>query len=109
MNRAKAKMAKWPLLRKELHELTPESSATANENREAIPLEALLINVMAGHEDLTALHAKSGTSFYYSTLFMSEPYARILSHKQEGAADLIATTVREDSDRYPRPTPLDVF
>jgi len=40
---------------------------------------------------------------------MSEPYARILLHKQEGAADLIADTVREDSDRYPRPTPLDVF
>jgi hypothetical protein len=64
---------------------------------------------MEENRDLKAICAKTGTWFYYSSLFMSEPYARILLHKQEGAADLIANTVREDSDRYPRPTPLGVF
>jgi hypothetical protein len=82
---------------------------TANENEDAVSPEALLINVMAEHEDLKEIRAKDGTCFYYCSMFMSEPYARILLHKQEGAADLIADTVREDSDRYPRPTPLDVF
>jgi hypothetical protein len=71
--------------------------------------ESWLDGTMAENKDLKALRAKSGTSFYYSSLFMSDPYARILLHKQEGTADLIANTVREDSDRYPRPTPLDVF
>ena len=68
-----------------------------------------LDRVMEENRDLQSMCSKSGAWFYYSSLFMSEPYARILVHKQEGAAGLIATTVREDSDRYPRPTPLDVF
>jgi len=71
--------------------------------------ESWLDSMMEENSDLKAICAKTGTSFYYSSLFMSEPYARILLHKQEGAADLIANTVREDSDRYPRPTPLGVF
>jgi hypothetical protein len=71
--------------------------------------ESWLDSVMEENRDLKPICSKSGTWFYYSSLFMSEPYARILLHKQEGAADLIANTVREDSDRYPRPTPLDVF
>ena len=73
------------------------------------PSESWLDSMMEENSDLKAICAKTGTSFYYSSLFMSEPYARILLHKQEGAADLIANTVREDSDRYPRPTPLGVF
>jgi len=71
--------------------------------------ESWLDSVMEENRDLKPICSKSGAWFYYSSLFMSEPYARILLHKQEGAADLIANTVREDSDRYPRPTPLDVF
>jgi hypothetical protein len=71
--------------------------------------ESWLDSVMEENRDLKAIYSKSGTWFYYSSLFMSEPYARILLHKQEGTADLIANTVREDSDRYPRTTPLGVF
>jgi hypothetical protein len=71
--------------------------------------ESGLDSLMAENTDLNALRAKSGTSFYYSSQFMSDPYARMLLRKQEGAAELVANTVREDSDRYPRPTPLDVF
>jgi hypothetical protein len=71
--------------------------------------EALLNNVMAENQDLKEIRAKSGTSFYYSSMFMSDNYATLLLHKKEGPGALIADTVREDSDRYPRPTPLDVF
>ena len=71
--------------------------------------QSWLDDMLAENKDLKAICAKGGASFYYSSLFMSEPYARILLNKQEGSADLIAHTVREDSDRYPRPTPLDVF
>jgi hypothetical protein len=65
--------------------------------------------VMAENQDLKEIRAKSGTSFYYSSMFMSDNYATLLLHKKEGPGALIADTVREDSDRYPRPTPLDVF
>jgi len=33
----------------------------------------------------------------------------IITDRAEGIADLIANTVREDSERYPRSTPLEVF
>ncbi len=71
--------------------------------------ESWLESLMVENHDLKALRTKSGTPFCYSSQFMSDPYARMLLHKQEGAAQLVANTVREDSDRYPRPTPLDVF
>jgi hypothetical protein len=71
--------------------------------------EALLNNMMAENKDLKEIRAKGGTSFYYSSMVMSDTYATLLLHKKEGPVSLIADTVREDSDRYPRPTPLDVF
>jgi hypothetical protein len=71
--------------------------------------EALLSKVLAKHNDLKEIRAKDGASLCYSSMFMSDAYATLLLHKEEGAEALIADTVREDSDRYPRPTPLDVF
>ena len=64
---------------------------------------------MAENEDLKEVRTKEGCAFYYSSMFMSDTYATLLLHKEEGPVSLIADTVREDSDRYPRPTPLDVF
>ena len=71
--------------------------------------ETLLNKVLAEHKDLKGIRAKNGTSLYYSSMFMSDAYATLLLHKEEGPQALIADTVREDSDRYPRPTPLEVF
>ena len=64
---------------------------------------------MEEHEDLRRMALHDGSLFYYSSMFMSETFARLLLHKKEGAVPLIAHTVREDSARYPRPTPVDVF
>jgi hypothetical protein len=91
--------------------LTVEAQDAAKPEAAEAPAraESWLIDMMEKNKDLKAICAKSGASFCYSSLFMSEPYARILLRKKEGAADLIANTVREDSDRYPRPTPLDIF
>ena len=71
--------------------------------------EALLNKVLAEHKDLKEIRAKDGTSLYYSSMFMSDAYATLLMHKKQGPVSLVADTVREDSDRYPRPTPLEVF
>jgi len=65
--------------------------------------------MMAENKDLKEIRAKDGTSLYYSSMFMSDAYATLLLRKKQGPLSLIADTVREDSDRYPRPTPLDVF
>jgi len=107
--REKSKAGQLVAAEQLLQGLKQGNPETANGNEDSVSPEALLIDVIAEHEDLKQIQAEDGTFFYYSSMSMSEPYARILLHKQEGAADLIAETVREDSDRYPRPTPLDVF
>lgn len=107
--REKSKAGQLVAAEELLQGLKQGNPGTAKESEDAVSPEALLIKGTAEHEDLKEIRAKDGTCFYYSSMFMSEPYARILLHKQEGAAELIADTVREDSDRYPRPTPLDVF
>jgi hypothetical protein len=109
MVREKSKVGELFAAEELLQGLKPERGETAKESENAGSPRTLLDSVMAQNKDLKEICANRGTSFYYSSLFMTEAYARILVHKQEGAAELIAETVREDSDRYPRPTPLDVF
>lgn len=60
-------------------------------------------------EDLYELAVEDGSRRYYSSLFMTETYARILRQKQGDPLRLIAETVRENSAVYPRPVPLDIF
>ena len=107
--REKSKAAQLVSAEELLQGLRPEPASTLEESREVTSAEALLPKAMAENEDLRAVSTKEGCAFYYSSIFMSETYARLLLCKQEGPIQLIADTVREDSDRYPRPTPLDVF
>jgi len=92
-----------------LQGLRPEHASTLEESEATTSAETLLRKAMGENEDLREVRTKEGCAFYYSSMFMSETYARLLLCKQEGPIQLVADTVREDSDRYPRPTPLDVF
>ena len=92
-----------------LQGLRPEHASTPEESGEATSAEALLRKAMGENEDLREVKTKEGCAFYYSFMFMSDTYVTLLLHKKEGPIQLVADTVREDSDRYPRPTPLDVF
>ena len=92
-----------------LQTLKGENRAEPEGSEATTSAEALLRNAMAENEDLKEVRTKEGCAFYYSSMFMSDTYATLLLHKEEGPVSLIADTVREDSDRYPRPTPLDVF
>ncbi len=89
--------------------LKPENGAAADDGEAPVSPETIVGRLMAEHGDVKELRAKDETSFCYSSLFMSETYAALLLRREEGPAALIADTVREDSDRYPRPTPLDIF
>jgi hypothetical protein len=92
-----------------LSALNAKEGSRPEGDEEAASPEALLDNMMAEHKDLKEMRAKDGTSLYYSSMFMSDAYATLLMHKKQGPVSLVADTVREDSDRYPRPTPLEVF
>jgi hypothetical protein len=70
---------------------------------------SLLNSMVAENKDLKEIRTRGGTSFYYSCAFMGEEYARLLLRRGEGALPVIADLVRDDSERYPRPTPLAIF
>jgi len=69
----------------------------------------ILNKLVKESEDLHELSAPDGSRDYYSSTFMTEAYARILSLKRGGPRQLIAEIVRQNSAFYPRPLPLDTF
>ncbi|MGD9818977.1 MAG: hypothetical protein AB7V04_09800 [Desulfomonilaceae bacterium] len=69
--------------------------------------EKALDQILEENADINRLTAKNGVSYYYSSLSMSDTYARILAGKQDDT--LIADIVRENSQLYPRPVPLSLF
>ena len=92
-----------------LGRLSREQVSISEEKADRASAGALLREAMAEDEDVKEVTTREGRAFYYSSQFMSDPYARMLLQKQEGPPELVANTVREDSERYPRPTPLDLF
>jgi len=63
-----------------------------------------------GCSDLRCLRGSSGLLCLYSRDFISDGYARILLRAEDGNPyETIAATVREESEIYPRPTPLAIF
>jgi hypothetical protein len=71
--------------------------------------EATLKGAINDNGDLKEVLDGKGNFRYYSTQSMAEPYARILSRKGENAVLLMAEVIRENSQRYPRPVPLELF
>jgi len=78
-----------------------KESAEITENR-------ILTEMIKENEDLREFPGKDAPR-YYSALFMSETYVRILSGKEGDPLLLIAEIVRENSAAYPRPVPLSLF
>ena len=76
---------------------------------ESANFSAVLGEVAQENADLREISARSGISYYYSTRSLSETYVKILVSKEEGPLSLIAQVVRENSEIYPRPVPLDYF
>lgn len=74
--------------------------------------EELLQQLMADEScgDLRWLRTSSGAICLYSSDFISDSYARILLRVEDGNPyETIAATVREESEIYPRPTPVSIF
>lgn len=61
-------------------------------------------------EEIKRLEASDGRVFLYSSAFMVDRYAKTLLQREENDPRLlVAETVREESQLYPRPTPVNVF
>jgi hypothetical protein len=59
--------------------------------------------------DSSLKNTAAGPPYYYSSLYLTEAYARLLVHKRAGPLQLIAATVREFSGAYRRPLAVDMF
>jgi len=87
----------------EQHLIPPPTADPAEE------IGNILKKLIEENEDLHELSAPDGSRDYYSSEFMTEAYARILSLKRGGPRQLIAEIVRQNSEFYPRPVPIDTF
>ncbi len=70
---------------------------------------SVLKRIVERSEDLHELAAQDGSRRYYSSNFMTGAYAMMLVQKQGDPVRLIAESVRQNSELYPRPIPLDIF
>ncbi|HUL20847.1 MAG TPA: hypothetical protein VLZ10_05290 [Thermodesulfobacteriota bacterium] len=71
--------------------------------------EASLKETVEQNEELKEIVDGKGLAHYYSVRSMAETYAKILIRRGEDPLLLMTETVRENSDRYPRPVPLRMF
>ena len=60
------------------------------------------------NQDLRILYDANRQAFYHSVDFLSRTYDRILAFKGTPVL-MMADTIRDNSARYPRPVPLDLF
>jgi len=58
--------------------------------------------------DLRVVYDGKRHAFYHSVVFLSHTYARILALRDTPTL-MMADTIRDNSARYPRPVPLDLF
>ncbi len=90
-------------------ELVEQGLVTSDATDEPANFKAVLGEVAQENTDLREISAANGIAYYYSTQSLSETYAGILVSKEEGPLSIIARVVRENSEIYPRPVPLDFF
>ena len=72
-------------------------------------LEAFLSGKMKENNDLREIPDQEGHPCYYSSLLMSETYAKILIGKEGAPLLLITDTVRENSATCSKPIPISLF
>ena len=72
-------------------------------------LETFLSGMVKENNDLREISDQEGHPHYYSSLLMSEAYAKILIRKEGDPLLLITNTVRESSATCSRPTPISLF
>ncbi len=92
-----------------LEELARQNILDSQGHETSELLDTLLEETLEENEDLQEVSAKDGPPRYYSRQFMGEAFVTILLRKEGNPFLLLAETVRENSQVYPRPIPLDAF
>jgi hypothetical protein len=71
--------------------------------------ETFLKEMVDQNDDLKEIKDGKGISHYYSPRSMVESYAQLIVQRGIDPGILMAEVVRENSERYPRPVPVDLF
>ena len=92
-----------------LRRLVDQQLLTSPAEKRAEEARAILEKILGESEDLNDLTTQDGSRSFYSSRFMTEAYATILLRKQGDSLRFIAEIVRQNSEVYPRPVPLELF
>jgi hypothetical protein len=90
-------------------EIAARRISSSDRATEPVEIPALLEEAVLSHNDIKAIRDDSGDAFYFSELFMTGAYARVLMLKGQGPLKMMAEVIRERSRIYPRPVPLALF
>jgi len=76
---------------------------------ESHKLKDIMEELIKEEKDIKIIVDRVGKQYYYSVRHLNEAYAIILLKRNDNVLKLMAETVRENSEIYPRPVPLDLF
>jgi hypothetical protein len=107
--RRKSESGKLVSLNEIFQDLLDRNFLMADKDKGRNVFEVMLEKALDENQDLVKLQTEGEEPYFFSSQFMSESYARILTQKQSDPMLLIAEIVRENSAIYPRPVPLDTF
>jgi hypothetical protein len=106
--RAKSEVGRLVLAEEVYREFLKMGILGENENPFA-EFETFLKVMVDQNDDLQEIKDGKGISLYYSSRSMVESYAQLIVRKGIDPWILMAEVVRENSERYPRPVPVDLF
>lgn len=90
-------------------ELLKQDILKGDREESQLLFKEILEETLNRYEDFEKLPDKGEGPRFYSSQFMTESYTRILLQKETDLLLLIAEVVRENSEAYPRPVPLELF
>jgi hypothetical protein len=94
---------------KEIFTSVIQKRGESDEQIQEAAIKVILDEIIRSNEDINVISDSSYCRYYYSSLTMTEAYARLLVLKKENDLQLMASIIREHSAEYPRPVPITVF
>jgi hypothetical protein len=90
-----------------IKEMTVNDSSSPGLKEGIADYNAILKTILSENDDIREIDGADGKHWYYSATHVNEQYARMLARR--GEYGLLAEIIREQSQIYPRPVPLDMF
>ncbi len=107
--REKSRSGQLTLREELLAELTRQGFLKPEDSDIRCQLEAILKHTIEENGDLKEIRDRQSLPHYYSSEYITEPYANTLIQREGDPFALMAEVIRENSKIYPRPIPLGVF